>query len=115
MSNNQDDNISLEQQKKSQDHVSEWLKKSFLNEVHITVPQSQTLNAKQIRRNSTSNVRLIMDEPIVEINLTRQFYLKKQSMENNNNNNNKLNDTFPYLKMSKSHTNIPTDTDMAYH
>ena len=106
MSNSQVDER-LEQQKKA-DHVSDWLKKSFLNEVSITVPQ----HPKPMRRNSTSNVRVIMEEPIVEINLTRQFYLKKQHMESKES---KLNDSFSYAQLSKSHTNIPFEPDKEYH
>jgi hypothetical protein len=100
----------LEQQKKPQDHVSDWLKKSFLNEVNITVPQ----HAKPMRRNSTSNVRLVVEEPIVEINLTRQFYLKKQNLERKNSGS-KLNDSFSYAQLSKSQTNMPIESDKEFN
>ena len=60
------------------ENVTEWLKKSFENKNELSTQPT----LKQYRRNSASIVRVIVDEPIVEINLSRHLwqYLKKNGI-----------------------------------
>jgi hypothetical protein len=93
----------------TQENVTEWLKKSFdtKNDL-INETKNLSMSNTQFRRNSATNAFIDepIDEPIVEINLTRQFYLKKQILENG-----KSLKTDPYLQYSKSHNNLSSTND----
>lgn len=56
---------------------------------------------KQQRSNSIAHVRVVTDEPLVEINLNRNFYTNKQKQDELNNSNLKSNS---YASYSKSQT-----------
>lgn len=86
------------------ENVTEWLKKSFENKNELSTQPT----LKQYRRNSASIVRVIVDEPIVEINLSRHYYLKKQESMNKN----LTSET--YIHYSKSQTHIATDDSHLY-
>lgn len=85
--------ISSSVHKPKLENVTEWLNKSFdqSNVSHHESNTSKSTNQlfvpqKQQRSNSVTHVRVIPDEPIVEINLSKQFYLKKshyQSQQQN--------------------------------
>jgi hypothetical protein len=93
----------------TQENVTEWLKKSFDTKNNlINETTNLSMSNTQFRRNSTTNAFIDepIDEPIVEINLTRQFYLKKQILENG-----KSLKTDPYLQYSKSHNNLSSTND----
>lgn len=93
-------------------NVTEWLKKSFEQTKIQLVNQNTTpinnCNNKQYRRNSASNVRVIVDEPLIEINLSRHYYKKQDSICSNN----LISDS--YQQYSKSQTYLTTEKSQMY-
>lgn len=62
------------------ENVTEWLNKSFdhaKTDSNGLLSTNHLLVQKQQRSNSVQHVRVITDEPLVEINLNRHFYLQK--------------------------------------
>ena len=110
------------------ENVTEWLKKSFDQTLQSNTDTASNYKSiqyltpqKQYRSNSISNTcRIITDEPIVEINLNRNFYLKKQQKsdeEKHKRSLQTLNDNLSsnnfvsnyYSTYSKSHTPLFSD------